>query len=197
MIGMIGIVINDSIVLVTTIDEYARDRGLGPAIIDGVCDRLRPVLLTTLTTVLGLTPLLYETSSQAQFLKPTVITLVYGLGIGMVLVLLIVPSLIAMQMDVRRLSEAARRAASAWGRFGGRARSVVLPVLVLAAIAALGFVSTLGSVIVTGNLAWGSAASALAALGWFVGIVLAAGFLVFAATAIVFAARTSKWVSRA
>jgi multidrug efflux pump subunit AcrB len=64
-----------------------------PAIIDGAADRLRPVLLTTLTTVLGLAPLLYETSQQAQFLKPTVITLVYGLGFGMVLVLLVVPAL--------------------------------------------------------------------------------------------------------
>ena len=62
LLGMTGIIINDSIVLVTTIDEYARDRGLVPSIIDGTSDRLRPVLLTTLTTVLGLAPLLYETS---------------------------------------------------------------------------------------------------------------------------------------
>jgi Cu/Ag efflux pump CusA len=197
LIGMIGIVINDSIVLVTTIDDYAKDRGLGPAIIDGVCDRLRPVLLTTLTTVLGLMPLLYETSSQAQFLKPTVITLVYGLGVGMALVLLIVPSLIAMQRDVRRLSEAARRAVSARGRSGARARGVVLPVLALGVMVALGFAATLGSVMATGNLAWGSAASALAALGWFAGIVLGAGVLVFVATAIMFTTRSSKRVSGA
>ncbi|MEM6479655.1 MAG: efflux RND transporter permease subunit, partial [Pseudomonadota bacterium] len=57
LLGMTGIIINDSIVLVTTIDEYAEERGLIPAIIDGACDRLRPVMLTTLTTVLGLTPL--------------------------------------------------------------------------------------------------------------------------------------------
>ena len=197
LIGMIGIVINDSIVLVTTIDDYAKDRGLGPAIIDGVCDRLRPVFLTTLTTVLGLMPLLNETSSQAQFLKPTVITLVYGLGVGMALVLLIVPSLIAMQMDVRRLSEAARRAVSARGRFGARARGVVLPVLALGVMVALGFAATLGSVMATGNLAWGSVASALAALGWFAGIVLGAGVLVFVATAIMFTTRSSKRVSGA
>jgi len=52
LIGMTGIIINDSIVLITTIDEYATTRGLIPAIIDGAVDRLRPVLLTTLTTVL-------------------------------------------------------------------------------------------------------------------------------------------------
>lgn len=109
LLGMTGIIINDSIVLVTTIDDYAKDRGLFPSIIDGAADRLRPVMLTTLTTVLGMTPLLYETSQQAQFLKPTVITLVYGLGFGMVLVLLIVPALVAVQHDVARQVRAMRR----------------------------------------------------------------------------------------
>ena len=90
LIGMTGIIINDSIVLVSTIDEYARYRGLKPAILDAICDRLRPVLLTTLTTVLGLTPLLFETSKDAQFLKPTIVTLVYGLGFGMIIVLFLV-----------------------------------------------------------------------------------------------------------
>jgi multidrug efflux pump subunit AcrB len=110
LLGMTGIVINDSIVLVTTIDEYAADRGLVPSIIDGATDRLRPVLLTTMTTVLGLAPLLYEQSQQAQFLKPTVITLVYGLGFGMFLVLLVVPALLAMQQDITRQINTMRRA---------------------------------------------------------------------------------------
>ena len=102
LIGMTGIIINDSIVLVTTIDEFAEERGLFPSIIDGTAQRLRPVLLTTLTTVLGMAPLLYETSQQAQFLRPTVITLVYGLGFGVVIVLLVVPALMAIQHDIGR-----------------------------------------------------------------------------------------------
>ena len=53
LLGMTGIIINDSIVLITSIDEYARDRGIVPSIVDAVKDRLRPVVLTTLTTVLG------------------------------------------------------------------------------------------------------------------------------------------------
>ncbi len=110
LIGMSGIIINDSIVLVSTIDEYSERRGLRPAIIDGVADRFRPVLLTTLTTVLGLAPLLYETSSQAEFLKPTVITLVFGLGFGMVLVLIVVPALMAAQADGARAFLALKRA---------------------------------------------------------------------------------------
>ncbi|GAA6174315.1 efflux RND transporter permease subunit [Sulfitobacter pacificus] len=109
LLGMTGIIINDSIVLVTTIDEYAETRGLIPSIIDGATDRLRPVMLTTLTTVLGMAPLLYEQSQQAQFLKPTVITLVYGLGFGMILVLLVVPALVAAQHDVTRQIRALRR----------------------------------------------------------------------------------------
>jgi multidrug efflux pump subunit AcrB len=110
LLGMTGIIINDSIVLVTTIDEYAETRGLVPSIIDGAADRLRPVMLTTLTTVLGLAPLMYESSQQAQFLKPTVITLVYGLGFGMFLVLLVVPALVAIQRDMARPVTALRRA---------------------------------------------------------------------------------------
>jgi multidrug efflux pump subunit AcrB len=109
MIGMSGIIINDAIVLITTADEYAAKRGMKPAIVDAVADRFRPVLLTTATTVLGLAPLLFERSSQAEFLKPTVVTLVYGLGFGMVLVLLVVPAILAAQVDLERLLRAARR----------------------------------------------------------------------------------------
>ncbi|MCF2871197.1 efflux RND transporter permease subunit [Octadecabacter sp. G9-8] len=121
LLGMTGIIINDSIVLVKTIDEYAETRALIPAIIDGVSDRLRPVLLTTLTTVLGLAPLLYEGSSQAEFLKPTVVTLVYGLGFGMVLVLFIVPSLMAMQGDVGVQIGSAKRG------FTSKSRGIAIP----------------------------------------------------------------------
>ena len=148
LIGMVGIIINDSIVLVTTIDEYAKERGLYPAILDGVTDRLRPVLLTTLTTVLGLSPLLYETSSQAQFLKPTVITLVYGLGFGVILVLIVVPALMAMQADVGAQVASFKRAL----RGLLRGRGPRLP-FALALVAVLGvFAVTLGWVMLSGSL---------------------------------------------
>ena len=148
LIGMVGIIINDSIVLVTTIDEYAKERGLFPAILDGVTDRLRPVLLTTLTTVLGLSPLLYETSSQAQFLKPTVITLVYGLGFGVILVLIVVPALMAMQADVGAQVASFKRAL----RGLLRGRGPRLP-FALALVAVLGiFAVTLGWVMLSGGL---------------------------------------------
>jgi len=168
LIGMSGIIINDSIVLVTTVDEYSRERGLFPAIVDGAADRLRPVMLTTLTTVIGLAPLLYEPSSQAQFLKPTVVTLVFGLGFGMVLVLLIVPSLLAMQQDILRQFQALRRLGSQPARARGAA-----VVVGLAAVALLvWFAATLGAMILTGAL-WAPLAALLpvsglgAALGLF------------------------------
>lgn len=110
MIGMAGIIINDSIVLVSTVDQYSRERGLIPSIVDAASDRLRPILLTTATTVFGLGPLLFERSNDAQFLRPTVVTLSYGLGFGMFLVLLIVPALLAAGHDVQRGMRSLRRA---------------------------------------------------------------------------------------
>ncbi|MCB1389835.1 MAG: efflux RND transporter permease subunit [Rhodobacteraceae bacterium] len=110
IIGMAGIIINDSIVLVSTVDEYAAERGLFPSIADAAADRLRPVLLTTATTVFGLGPLLFERSNDAQFLRPTVVTLAYGLGFGMFLVLLIVPALLASGHDLGRAVRSLRRA---------------------------------------------------------------------------------------
>ena len=138
LLGMTGIIINDSIVLITTIDDYAKERGLVPSIIAGSADRLRPVILTTLTTVLGLAPLLYERSSQAQFLKPTVITLVYGLGFGMLLVLLLVPALVAVQHDFQRLFKSFRFA------IFGRARKVTLTLIGLGIVILCWFGATLG-----------------------------------------------------
>lgn len=123
-IGMAGIIINDSIVLVTTIDEYARTHPFRTAVVNGVCDRLRAVVLTTATTVFGLAPLLFETSRQAQFLKPTVITLAYGLGFGLLLVILLVPALLVVQRDAGQSVLSGRRLLRARGRrplSGGRA----------------------------------------------------------------------------
>jgi len=75
--------------------------------------------------VLGLAPLLYEQSSQAQFLRPTVITLVYGLGFGMVLVLMIVPALLAVQDDIGRLVRSWRRGIRTTRAGGLRAGTLV------------------------------------------------------------------------
>jgi len=106
LIGLSGIVINDSIVLVTTIDERRRNEPLTEAIIDGTCDRLRAVILTSATTIGGLTPLLFEKSLQAQFLIPMAVTIVFGLAITTLVVLLLVPALIAIQDDFGQVFQA-------------------------------------------------------------------------------------------
>jgi multidrug efflux pump subunit AcrB len=101
MIGLAGIVVNDSIILVTTIDERMRGgEHFMEAVVNGTCDRLRAVILTSLTTIGGLTPLLFEKSFQAQFLIPMAVTLVFGLMATTLLVLLLIPSLIAIQGDI-------------------------------------------------------------------------------------------------
>lgn len=150
LMGALGIIINDSIVLVGTVDEYAETRGLRPAIVDGTANRLRPVFLTTATTVLGLAPLMYETSQQAQFLLPTVITLVYGLGFGMVLVLALVPALLATSADLARMRDALRRAL--FGARPGR-NPLARPVRAAAVGLLVWLALTLGWAAVTGAVA--------------------------------------------
>ncbi|MEC7761377.1 MAG: efflux RND transporter permease subunit [Pseudomonadota bacterium] len=170
LIGMVGIIINDSIVLVSTVDEYAADRGVRPAIIDAVSDRLRPVFLTTATTVLGLLPLMFEGSEQAQFLKPTVVTLVYGLGFGFILVLLVVPAILAMQEDVHRQMAALRHGL----RLGRRAPWAARILTVSAALIAVIFAVTMGWVLVTGALPGGSGSILLATALFLAGAALVA-----------------------
>lgn len=101
MFGLSGIVINDSIVLVTFY-RHLRESGVAvrPAIIEAACQRLRAVLLTSLTTIGGLTPLLFETSLQAQFLIPMAVSISFGLGFATLLVLLFVPALLSVHEDL-------------------------------------------------------------------------------------------------
>jgi len=95
--GLSGIVINDSIVLVTFYKKL-REQGMDihEAVVEAACQRLRAVLLTSLTTIGGLTPILFETSLQAQFLIPMATSIVFGLAYGTLLILIVVPSLLTI-----------------------------------------------------------------------------------------------------
>jgi len=96
MFGLSGIVINDSIILVTFYKQLrAKGIAVREALVESSCLRLRAVLLTSLTTIAGLTPLLFETSLQAQFLIPMATSISFGLGFATLLVLFIVPVLLS------------------------------------------------------------------------------------------------------
>ena len=103
-VALAGILVNDSLVLVDFINNRVR-QGYSDfeASVSGSKLRLRAILLTTLTTVSGLTPLMFERSFQAVFLIPMAVTLTFGLIFATVLTLLIVPTLNMVFFDCRRL----------------------------------------------------------------------------------------------
>ena len=92
--GLAGIVVNNAIILVLRFNMFYPKVKLKEAIVMAVRDRFRAMFLTTLTTVLGLAPLLFETSVQAAYLKPMVAALCGGLVSAALMVLLLVPVLI-------------------------------------------------------------------------------------------------------
>ncbi len=94
-IALIGIIVNDSIVFVNAFNDNLREgQKFMDAIYNAGISRFRPILLTTVTTVLGLLPLLAETSIQAQFLIPMAISVAYGLLVASVFILLLLPVLL-------------------------------------------------------------------------------------------------------
>ena len=80
------------------------------ALIEAACKRLRAVLLTSLTTIGGLTPLLFETSTQAQFLIPMATSIAFGLAFSTLLILLVVPALLGVYEGVAVRLEQRRQA---------------------------------------------------------------------------------------
>ena len=114
LFGLAGIVVNDSIILVVSYKELKQSgTPWREAIVEAACLRLRAVLLTSLTTIGGLTPLMFETSLQAQFLVPMAVSIAFGLGVATFLVLLLVPALLCLHEAVATRWEgpAARTAA--------------------------------------------------------------------------------------
>ncbi len=97
VIALAGIVVNDSLVLVNTMNRKLKEgMPFQDAIFDTGISRFRPVLLTSLTTIAGLAPLIFSRSHQAQFLSPMAVSVAYGLLFGTVLTLLMLPSLLVL-----------------------------------------------------------------------------------------------------
>lgn len=101
ILGLSGVVINDSIILVTTIRRKEEEGfSLYEAVMESTEERLRPVLLTTLTTIGGLLPILFETSRQALLVQPLAITMIFGLLFATTIVLGFVPALLGIIDDI-------------------------------------------------------------------------------------------------
>ena len=99
-----GVVINDNLVLVDFVNRK-REEGTGAvqALVDAGVSRFRPILLTSVTTFVGILPLIAERSMQAQFLKPMVISLGYAVAFAIFVSLLLVPTLYAVGVEIGRV----------------------------------------------------------------------------------------------
>ncbi len=92
MVALTGVVVNDSLILVSFVNDLRREgMPLYQALVRAGELRLRPILLTTITTVAGLTPLGFFASGQAKFLSPMAISIIFGLPVSTVLTLIIIP----------------------------------------------------------------------------------------------------------
>lgn len=101
MLALTGVVVNDSLVMITRYNQ-AREEGqpVAQSLHEAGVGRFQAIFLTTATTVIGLIPLLTETSEQAQYLIPAAVSLAFGELFGTMLMLLLVPVLIAIAEDI-------------------------------------------------------------------------------------------------
>jgi hydrophobic/amphiphilic exporter-1 (mainly G- bacteria), HAE1 family len=113
MVALTGVVVNDSIVLVDFINKRVRDGvPIKDALIDSGRRRFRPVMLTSITTIAGLLPILLETSLQAQVLIPMANSICFGLLFATVLVLILVPTTYLIYARISGISAAHARSAT-------------------------------------------------------------------------------------
>lgn len=94
--GLMGVTVNDSIILTLYFQKLRQKASLEDALIRTSSDRFRAVILTSLTTIGGLLPLMFETSFQAQFLIPMAITIAFGLLFGTIWILLFLPAILSV-----------------------------------------------------------------------------------------------------
>ena len=102
MVAVAGVVVNDSLVLVHFVNRGVSKHGsLKDAVVQAGAARFRPILLTSLTTTAGVTPLMLETSLQAQFMIPMAVAMASGVLFATVITLLLVPSVYLILEDVK------------------------------------------------------------------------------------------------
>ena len=95
LILLVGIVVNNAIVLVEYINQLRKENKFAvyDAVIEGAALRVRPILMTSLTTIIGLLPLVFGWGEGLEMLKPLAITVVGGLSVSMLLTLFVIPSI--------------------------------------------------------------------------------------------------------
>lgn len=94
MVGLSGVVVNDSLVLIDFVNERHRSGlPMNEALVEGAKSRFRPILLTSITTFLGVFPIIIEQSIQAQFLVPMAVSLGFGILVATPILMLAVPAL--------------------------------------------------------------------------------------------------------
>ena len=101
ILGLSGVVVNDSLVMIDFIDERLRDGvPARTAIIEGAKGRFRPIMLTSVTTFLGFTPLILEQAIQAQYLRPFAASLGFGIAITTAILMVLIPALYSMRLSL-------------------------------------------------------------------------------------------------
>jgi multidrug efflux pump subunit AcrB len=104
MVALTGVVVNDSLILIDLINrQRAEGVPMEQAIRDAGERRFRPIILTTATTFLGLTPMIFETSMQAKFLVPMAVSLGYGIVFATAITLILIPTLYRILEDFKQL----------------------------------------------------------------------------------------------
>ena len=103
LVALAGVVVNDSLLLIDRANRNRRD-GLDPhdSLVEASSRRFRPIILTSLTTFFGLSPMIVETSVQAKFLIPMAISLGFGILFATGITLILIPALYLVLEDVRR-----------------------------------------------------------------------------------------------
>ncbi|EMB18348.1 efflux RND transporter permease subunit [Rhodopirellula europaea] len=103
VIALSGVVINDSLIMIDYANRHRKDQSAFDAISQAGLRRFRPIMLTTLTTFGGLTPLIFEDSLQAQYIIPMAISLGFGILFATAIILVLVPCLYLILEDIQKM----------------------------------------------------------------------------------------------
>ena len=102
IIALVGIMVNDGLVLIGKFNTNLKEGMLfDKAIYEAGRSRFRAIFLTSITTIAGLAPLIFETSRQAQFLIPMAISIAYGIGFATILTLILLPIFLSFSNSIK------------------------------------------------------------------------------------------------